>query len=76
MELLLTFTLFMGIQAIHTLSGEIYFIEVPGNEMPSESINIHTCKTNGGKTFTVPQQLKSDAQYYREYLAKQQNQKD
>ena len=66
----------MGIRAIHTLGGTPVFIKVPGDAMPSESIDLIHCQTNGGTAFTIPALLKSDAQYYREYLAKQQKKQD
>jgi hypothetical protein len=66
----------MGIRTIHTLSGEPFFIEVPGDEMPSEAIELIQCKLHGGNIHTIPSAPKSDAQYYSEHLAKQRQEQN
>jgi len=65
----------MGIRAIHTLGGEVYFVETPFDEWPSENIERFEEHIIGEKNRNFPLQQKSDMQLYREHLAKTRNKK-
>lgn len=60
----------MGIRALHMFGGEVVFVEVPGDEQPSESISVGKGMSLRGQAVSFPTQLKSDAQIYREQQAK------